>query len=311
MELGIYTDSVSNSSFEECLDFAVDIGVRGIEIAAGGQSNAPHMSIGALLADSEERRKFSKAFADRDLTISALNCSAWPMHPVVGDEHLELMKDTIRLAQELGVKKIVTMSGNPGDGPTATTINWVWYPWPADAVALHQRQWDEATRVWEDLASFAVNHGVTQVALELHPLHLVYNVPTLMKMREAVGPVIGANVDPSHMFWQQMDPIQVVRALGEAVYHVHLKDTEIIRDQVAVAGVLDSRPFRDPTGRAWVFRTVGRGHGTDFWNGFIAALNDVGYHGVLSIENEDPSQPDFEGVEEAARFIGGLLAQPM
>ena len=155
------------------------------------------------------------------------------------------------------------MSGCPGDGPAGTTVDWLFYPWPADAMALLERQWAEAIPFWQEIASLAGANGVTRIAFELHPLHLVYNVPTLVRMRDAVGPVIGANLDPSHLFWQQMDPLAVIRALGPAIHHVHLKDTQVVADQVALAGVLDQRPFEDVANRAWVFRTVGRVHGPD------------------------------------------------
>ncbi|MFV2064161.1 MAG: sugar phosphate isomerase/epimerase family protein, partial [Chloroflexota bacterium] len=161
---------------------------------------------------------------------------------------------------------------------------------------------------WVEMAAFAHDHGVERIAFELHPLHLVYNVPTLLRMREAVGPIVGANVDPSHMFWQQMDPVAVVGALGPAVHHVHLKDTQLVADQVALAGVLDQRPFSDPARRAWVFRTIGRGHDRTFWSAFVSSLHEAGYGDVLSIENEDVSQPAEEGVAEAAAFMLPLLA---
>jgi sugar phosphate isomerase/epimerase len=307
MDLCLYTDSVERLGFEEALDLAARTGCKAIEIAAGGQSSAPHMRIGELLADAGKRRDFAAAFTSRGLRIAALNCSAWPLHPVAGQEHVELIRDVLRLASELGVSKIVTMSGNPGDGPGATTINWIWYPWPADATALLDRQWAEAIPLWERLGAEAEQNGVSKIAFELHPLHLVYNVPTLLRMRDAVGPVIGANVDPSHMFWQQMDPLAVVRVLGPAVHHVHLKDTEVVPDQVALAGVLDSRPFENPAERAWIFRTVGRSHDRAWWASFIGALRDAGYDDVLSIENEDILQPPVEGVEEAAALILPLL----
>ena len=207
----------------------------------------------------------------------------------------------------MGVSKIVTMSGTPGDGSGATTINWIWYPWPADAMALLDRQWAEAIPLWQRLGAEAEANGVLKIAFELHPLHLVYNVPTLLRMREAVGPVIGANVDPSHMFWQQMDPIACVRALGSAVLHVHLKDTQLVPDQVALAGVLDSRPFEDPAHRAWIFRTIGRSHDRAWWASLVDTLREVGYDDVLSIENEDVTQPPVEGVEEAAAMIQPLI----
>jgi sugar phosphate isomerase/epimerase len=308
VELCLYTDSVERLSLEAALDLAVATGCAGIELAAGGQSSAPHMRIGELLENPENRARFAGLFAERGLRIAALNCSAWPLHPTKGAADAELIRATIRLAALLGVRKIVTMSGNPGDGAGSSTINWIWYPWPQDAVELLERQWAEGIPFWREMAAYAADHGVERIALELHPLHLVYNVPTLIRMRAEVGSIIGANVDPSHMFWQRMDPVAVVQTLGEAVHHVHLKDTEILDDQVALAGVLDQRVFSDPTKRAWVFRTIGRAHGRSFWGAFVAALREAGYQDVLSIENEDVQQPAAEGVAEAASFIRPLLA---
>jgi sugar phosphate isomerase/epimerase len=307
MELGLYTDSLPDHSFEEALDVAARVGATGIEIATGGQSAAPHLRIDQLLADAGRRQSFLRAFEDRGLHIAALNCSAWPMHPVRGDADVALIRATLRLAGELGVRKIVTMSGCPGDGRASSTVAFIWYPWPADAIALLERQWATAIDLWRDLATEAAAAGVDAIALELHPLHLAYNVPTLARLREAVGPIVGANVDPSHLFWQAMDPIAVVRALGPGVQHVHIKDTEVVPEQVAIAGILDQRPFDDPTQRAWSFRTVGRVHDAGFWGSFVGALRDVGYDGVLAIENEDADLPPEAAVEEAARFMRAML----
>lgn len=318
MELGLYTDSVPDLSFLEALDLAARTGARALEIAVGGQSSAPHLRAEELERDVGVRAAFEDAIASRGLRLAALNCSAWPLHPALGVDHVEVIRTTIRLARLLGVTKIVSMSGNPGDGPApapgtppgapgASTIDWIFYPWPEDAVALRERQWDAAIELWRDLAAYAVDHGVTRIGFELHPLHLVYNVPTLLRIRDAVGPVIGANMDPSHLFWQRMDPIAVIRALGPAVAHVHLKDTEIIEEQVALAGVLDGRPFDDPAHRAWVFRTVGRVHDAAWWGSFVGALRDAGYDDALCIEHEDPDVPGVRGVEEGAAFMAPLL----
>jgi sugar phosphate isomerase/epimerase len=287
---------------------AARVGSTGIEIATGGQSSATHLQLDELLGDAGRRREFAAAFTERGLRIAALNCSAWPLHPVVGERDVELIRKTFRLAAELGVRKVVTMSGCPGDGIGASTVNFVWYPWPTDAVALLDRQWAATIELWQDLAAEAERAGIERLALELHPLHLVYNVPTLLRMREAVGPIIGANIDPSHLFWQRMDPLAVIHALGPAVDHVHLKDTQIVRDQVAVAGVLDQRPFDDPSQRAWLFRTVGSVHDRDWWSAFVAALRDVGYDDVLSIENEDAGLGREAAVEAAALFMRPILA---
>jgi sugar phosphate isomerase/epimerase len=303
VEIGLYTDSLSRLPFEEMLDVAADAGVTAIEIATGGQSSAPHLRVDDLLASGPARSHFLEAFASRGLHIAALNCSAWPMHPVVGPAHSELIDKTFRLAGELGVSRVVSMSGCPGDGAAATTVNWTWYPWPDDAVALGRRAWDEGVAFWSGKARAAEAAGVTRIAFELHPLHLVYNVPTALAFRAAVGDMIGVNLDPSHLFWQQMDPIAAVRALGGAVSHVHMKDTEIDPEQVGLAGVLDNRPFETPAERAWVFRTVGRIHSPAFWQSFVNALSEAGYDGPLSIEQEDPYASPEEGVREAAAFI--------
>lgn len=307
MDLCLYTDSVVELPFEDALDLAARIGCGSVEIAGGGQSSAPHLRLDELLGDRRKRVAFADAFATRGLRIAALNCSAWPLHPVRGEEQRAIIRDTIRLAGELGVETVVSMSGVPGDGPGASTIDWIFYPWPADAVALLARQWEAAIPFWQEMAGYAESNGVRHIAFELHPLHLVFNVPTLRRMRDAVGPVIGANMDPSHLFWQQMDPLAAIAALGPAIKHVHLKDTGLQADKVALAGVLDTTPFEDPRERAWTFRTVGRVHDRAWWSAFIAALRAIGYDGPLSIENEDPYQPAVEGVEEAAAFILPLI----
>jgi sugar phosphate isomerase/epimerase len=307
MDLCLYTDSVPQLSLDGALDLAAETGASAIEIAAGGQSAAPHMNIDALLGDPAELSKFRDALSSRGLRIGALNCSAWPLHPVHGTEHERIIRSTIELARRLEVDTIVTMSGCPGDGADATTINWIWYPWPKDAVALRERQWAAAIPLWQDLSRVAADAGVTRIAFELHPLHLVYNVPTLLRMREEVGPIIGMNLDPSHLFWQQMDPLAIVRAYGEAVYHVHLKDTQLVAEQLAYAGVLDHRD--DPAERAWTFRTVGVGHGAEFWSALVAELRAASFAGVLSIENEDPYDEPADGVRKAAEFMLPLMEE--
>jgi sugar phosphate isomerase/epimerase len=310
VDVGLYTDSLSELPFERALDIAAGCGIGSIEIATGGQSSAPHLDVEGLLESAPARARFLDAFASRGLRIAALNCSAWPMHPVVGEAHARVIEQTLRLATELGVTKVVTMSGCPGDGPSATTIGWTWYPWPDDAVALGRRNWDTAVRFWSEMDRLAERCGVTSIAFELHPLHVVYNAPTLLAFRAEVGDRIGANLDPSHLFWQGMDPIAVIEALGPAVAHVHMKDTEIRGDQVALAGVLDQRPFSRPEERAWTFRTVGRIHPVPYWSALLAALRAAGYDDSLSIEQEDPYTSQEAGVREAAAYVTALLAGP-
>jgi sugar phosphate isomerase/epimerase len=308
MELALYTDSVGHLSRAEAFDVAGRIGATAIEIAAGGQSSAPHLDRRELLASPPARSRLIDELATHGLHIAALNCSAWLLHPMRAAEQRRIVEETFRLAALLGARTVVTMSGCPGDGPAATTVNWSTYPWPDELVDLHRRQWDEMIALWRELAPQAADQGL-RVALELHPLQLVFNVPTLLEIRSTVGDVVGANLDPSHLFWQQMDPLAVISALGPAVHHVHLKDTAIVAEQVAIAGVLDVRSFEDPDIRAWNFRTVGRGHDAAFWRAFVSCLRDASYEGPLSIEHEDRSEDPVVGVTESASLINEILAE--
>jgi sugar phosphate isomerase/epimerase len=307
MQLGLYTDSLAHLERDAVLDVAARIGATGIEIATGGQSSAPHLDRAELLGSADARSRLLDAVASRGLHLAALNCSAWLLHPRKAAEQRAIVADTFRLAELLGVDTVVTMSGCPGDGPDASTVNWIVYAWPDDYVDLRRRQWDAMLELWRELAPIAADHGV-RVALELHPLQLVFNVPTLLELRDAVGPTVGANLDPSHLFWQQMDPLTVIPALGQAIHHVHLKDTALVPAEVALAGVLDLRSFEDPTRRAWNFRTVGRGHDRAFWSAFVGGLAGVGYDRSLSIEHEDRSDDPLAGVEESAAVARDVLA---
>jgi len=317
MELSLYTDSVPNLSLDAALDLAASLGIKAVEIAAGGQSSAPHMRVFDLLDDPAALRQYGEKLTSRGIRMAAVNCSAWPLHPRYGDDHTRTIQAAIRLAGELGVPKIVTMSGCPGETPSSSIVNWISFAWPAqnpadtsgaDLAAVLESQWQQAIAYWQEMAAYAQVHGVTKIALELHPVHLVYNTPTLLRMREAVGPVIGANVDPSHMFWQQMDPVKIVHALGPAVHHVHLKDTAFNAGPLALNGVIELNPWEgDRAKRSWVFTTIGQGHGPEFWAALVGALRAVGYDDVLSIENEDPDRPAEAGVTQAAELISGLL----
>lgn len=307
MRFCVNTDSLGDLPFEEALDFAASVGIESVEVPSGGHSSAPHMRLNDLLASNAKRERFVSAISSRGLRLDAINCSSDPLHPVHGTEDLALIEDSIRLAGLLGVDKIVSMSGCPGDSPQARTINWIWFPWPDEMQRIREQQWEQAIEVWTGIAKLADVHGVRRIALELLPLQLVYNVPTLMRLRDAIGPVIGANIDPSHMFWQQMNPARVVEALGPAVHHVHLKDTELFDDELALNGVLDYRNWNDPEHRSWVFRTVGEGQPASTWKAFLDALAASGYNDVLSIENEDILLPGKLGIARAVEFISSLI----
>jgi sugar phosphate isomerase/epimerase len=141
----------------------------------------------------------------------------------------------------------------------------------------------------------------------MHPLNLVYNVPTLLMMREAVGDAIGANFDPSHLMWQGMDIPACVRAIGPAVFHVHIKDVMIHPQNRVLVGLLDNRPDVSFRERPWNFCTPGFGHDARWWREFFVALADIGYDDVASIENEDPYLPGIAGVERTVPFLRQVM----
>jgi sugar phosphate isomerase/epimerase len=308
--LCLYTDCVSNLAFDEALDLAVDLGASAVEIAVGDRSSLPPERVLELLDDPAALASFQEMFRSRGLRLAAVNCSAWALESAFGDEFSGIMKAVIRLAQALQVDKIVTLSGCPGTPPTIRAIEWMTLPWPPDYFEALDAQWNEGVELWKDVAGYATAHGIRSIALDLHSLQLVSNAPALRRFRAQVGSLIGANIDPGTMFWQQMDPVSVVRALGPAVHHVHLKDMEIHSGQLAASGaVLTTTPQEEPRLRAWCYRTVGFGRDAGFWSPFLQALRDVGYRDVVSVANRDPYLPQDLGASLAARFVSGLLSR--
>jgi sugar phosphate isomerase/epimerase len=212
------------------------------------------------------------------------------------------------MAERLGVKTVITFSGVPGGSPSDKTPNWVTCPWPEEYLSILDYQWDEVlVPYWEKAARFALSHGVSQIGLEMHPGFCVYNTETLFKLRERVGPEIGANFDPSHLMWNGVDPAAAVLKLDKALFSVHAKDVSVNEDFVRVNGVNDAKHYANARERAWTFRAVGWGHGGDVWRKIISALAMIGYDGTINIEHEDMFMARREGLEHAVAFLKPLL----
>ena len=307
MKLGVFDPVFGDMALERVLDRVVELGLEAVEIGAGNYPGDARCRPSELLADRSARERFASAFGARDLAISALSCHGNPLHP---DEERAghddaVYRDTVRLAGELGVDRVNLFSGCPGDGPTATQPNWVTCAWPPEFTEIVTWQWDDVVLpYWHEAAGFAKQHGV-RLGFEMHPGFVVYNPKTLLRLRTEIGDAVGANLDPSHLFWQGIDPIEAIRALGPAIHHVHAKDTALDAHNVAVNGVLDLENYRNVGARSWVFRSVGDGHDLLFWKRFVAALRVAGYDHVLSIEHEDSLASVDEGLERA---VGTLRA---
>jgi sugar phosphate isomerase/epimerase len=308
MHIGMITDSVADLDFQAMLDVAARLGMEALEFGCGNWSTAPHLDLDELLQSAAARRNFRAALDDRGIAISALNCSGNPLHPGnEGRRHDEVTRRTIRLARLMNVDRVVMMSGCPG-GPGDAHPNWVTTEWPPEVREIVRWQWDEIlVPYWRDLVGYARNEGVTRLCLELHGHQNVYSVVTLRRLRDAVGDTVGANLDPSHLMWMGADPLAAARALGDAVYYVHAKDTRIEHRIADVNGVLDTTPGTEHRSRAWNYVTLGHGHDEDWWRGFVNALREVGYDGVLSIEHEDAAQSPVSGVEESVALLRRVL----
>ena len=310
MELCLFTGCLPKLPFDEALDVAAGLDGIAVELAAGDRSTLPPERVFELLEDPAALASFQEKFTSRGLRVAAVNCSAWALESTFGDEFAQNVKAAIRLAQALGADKIVTLSGCPGTPPTIKAMEWMTVRWPRDYYEDLGAQWNQVVELWKDVADYAAAHGIRSIAFDLHPLQVVSNAPTLRRFRAEVGPVIGASIDPGTMFWQQMDPVSVIHALGPAVHHVHLKDVEVYPDQLAVSGtVLTTTPHEEPRQRAWTYRTLGFGRDAGFWGPFFQALRDVGYSDVVSVANRDPYLPQQLGAEMAARFANGLLSK--
>jgi sugar phosphate isomerase/epimerase len=305
MKVGVFTKLFADRPLEEALDYVREAGCEAVEIGTGGYSADPNCKPKELLADRGALEKFRQTIGNRGLEISALSCHGNPLHP---DEELaraddEVYRDTVRLAAELGVGRIITFSGCPGDSESSKRPNWVICPWPRDFLETLEWQWNERVApYWQEAASFAREHGI-RVAIELHPGFVAYNTDSFWRLREIGGETIGVNFDPSHLFWQQMDPLVCVRELGEAIFHVHAKDTWVDPPNVRRNGVLDTKEYTDEVNRSWIFRTVGYGHGAEFWRALVSELRLAGYDGVISIEHEDSLMSKNEGFTKAVSFL--------
>jgi sugar phosphate isomerase/epimerase len=324
MKLGVYNAILHDRPLPEALKVVADLGLTGIEINSGGFLPAIHVpTFDDILESDAARDDYLAIFEGTGVSIAGLNCNGNPLHPnpVIGDKHAEDIRRSIRLAHRLGQNRVVTMSGLPGGEPGATVPNWIVNAWNSAALDVLDYQWGVAARFWKETDRLAADHGV-KVALELHPQNLVFNPADVYKLVELTGAThVGVELDASHLFWQQMDPVAVVRELGPLVFHAAAKDVRVNQETAAVYGVLDNR-FRRlspeenrtnlggdewanewPKPAAWDFVALGKGHDTAYWTEFLRALHDVDPDMLVNIEHEDTELGRIEGLEVASTVL--------
>jgi len=311
MKLGVFTVLFSGRPLEEALDYIASKGLKAVEIGTGGYPGNAHCDPDVLLNDPGKLKAFKRAVESRGLIISALSCHGNPLHPQkqIAQSFHEAFVKTVDLAERLEVPVVNTFSGCPGDHENAKYPNWPVAPWPNDYQEVLKWQWEtKVIPYWTEWGKYAAQRNV-KIGLELHGGFSVHSPGTLLKLREAAGEAIGANFDPSHMWWQGIDPVQAIRILGRAgaIHHFHAKDTAIDPFNVNTHGVTDMQSYTQMLDRAWQFRTVGFGHDLKTWADIISTLRLVGYDYVVSIEHEDGLMSVDEGFTKAVQNLQQVL----
>lgn len=309
MKIGVMMALLGGKTLEEALDYVAEKGVECVELCAGNYPGEPHFKSAELVSNKAARERLLAAVKDRGLKISAFACHGNPLHPnsQTAKKNHQVIRTAVKLARLCGVRTVTGFSGCPGGSPSDKTPNWIVSPWPPDYQKALEWQWKaRVSPYWQREAKFAADNGVRH-AFEMHPGFVVYNTDSMQKLREACGKygkVVGANFDPSHLWWQGTDPLAALRRLGGGmIFHVHAKDTRIDPLNSAAVGNLDMKPYDDVAGRSWVFRTVGYGHGEQFWREFVTTLRTLGYDGALSIEHEDALMSPDEGFTKAVELL--------
>lgn len=323
MKLGIYTAILHDRPLPEALDVIKSLGLEAAEINSGGFLPPVHIPIDDILESQSARDDYLGVFDEKSITLAGLNANGNPLHPnpTIGEAHANDLRRTIRAAGALGQTRVVTMSGLPGGEPGSTMPNWIVNAWNSGSLDVLDYQWnDVVVPFWKEIDALAADNGV-KVAIEMHPQNVVFSPPTMIELVERTNASnIGAEMDPSHLFWQGMDPIAAVRHLGPLVFHAAAKDVRI-NENAKIYGVLDNR-FRRlgeheertslggheyanewPKDSAWDFVALGRGHDKDFWAEFLKALHDVDPDMAVNIEHEDVSLGRIEGLEVAASVL--------
>ncbi|GLC88947.1 sugar phosphate isomerase/epimerase family protein [Lysinibacillus piscis] len=311
MKLGVFTVLFAGKSFEDMLDHVKAAGLDAVEIGTGGYPGNAHCPLDELLADEAKRTAYLEAVTSRGLTISAFSCHGNPISPdkAFAEESDVTLRKTIELASLLNVPVVNCFSGTAGDSEDAKQPNWPVVPWPLEYADVLTWQWEhKLIPYWKEIGQLAENHNV-KIGIELHGGFLVHTPYTLLKLREATSEAIGANFDPSHMWWQGIDPVAAIKILGKAgaIHHFHAKDTYIDQDNVNMYGLTDMQPYGNVQTRAWTFRSVGCGHSLKEWSDMMSALRIYNYDHVVSIEHEDPIMSIEEGFNRAVKNLNDVL----
>jgi DNA-(apurinic or apyrimidinic site) lyase len=307
MQVGVLTVALGGQSLEDALAYLDDLGVGAVELGCGGFVGDDHLPREESLGDDDAQAELHDLLEEYDMDVSAISTHNNPLHP---DEERAAraqteIREAVTLADQLDVDVVNTFSGLPAGSEAGDVPNWITAPWPPEHSEALEYQWNEvAIPVWSDLAEHAADHGVN-IGIEMHPNMLVYEPTSMIRLREETNQYVGANFDPSHLYWQGIDVTEAIRFLGErgAIHHFHAKDTGLYESNADIKGYLDTAPYTDEPDRSWLFRSIGYGHGEQHWKDVVSTLRMIGYDGALSIEHEDSLTSANEGLEKAVDVL--------
>ena len=321
MQLGAYNACLADKSLPEALDVIAGLGLTSVEINSGGFLPPIHLPVEQIRESEDARQQYLGEFSSRGLTLTALNCNGNPLYPRAGFPHSQDLIDSIELAALLGVKRVVTMSGTPGGEPGSSVPVWNPLPWWSPFLDVQDHQWSVAIPYWKDVQARAAAAEV-KIAIEMPPGNIVFNPRTMHRLAEEINAThVGAEMDPSHLFWQGIDPVLAIADLGELVYNAAAKDTRI-NEAAKINGVIDDSFTRVaegepgylplgggttlsgwPKNSSWDFVAVGRGHDTAYWTEFLRALHQIDPDMPVNIEHEDQELDQLEGLRFAAQTL--------
>ena len=274
MDIGFLTSPFRNENLDLVIDFAADNGFDALEVAATPGSRHIDPASLTLRHAKEIRAKTGK----RGLRISSLACYMNITDPdpekrraVV--DHLVLAVDA---AGALGVDTVCALAGLPPPGMSRMDTIEKLVP-----------------KVYARVLRRARKKGV-RIALENWTATNIRNLQEWDRIFEVVPDEnFGLNFDPSHLYWQGIDPVEAVFRFSDRIFHVHAKDTEVLVHKLRYLGNQE---------RGW-WRYVIPGLGDIAWGPFVGALRRIGYNNVLSIEHEDGAQGREEGFIRGRNYL--------
>ena len=313
MRVGLFTDGLAHLGRREALGWCAERGIEDLEMGVGTWSPRPHLDLPRLLAEPAERDRLQGELREHGQRLACVNAAGNPLTPARTGrgEAQAALRGAIELAALLEVDTVVTMSGCPGgrggsDSTGVFAVSWLC----CDDEPLWEWQFREhVAPFWRELSAWAGSAAPgVRICLELHPGLTIFGAESFARLRAEVGPNIGINLDPSHFWWQGVDPLAIVEQHGDAIGFAHGKDTLLHRDRIRVHGLLDARYPIDPDTASWHFTAVGGGRPLSEWWALLAALRAGGYDGVVSIEHEDPTLTAEASIEASATALREALA---